>query len=276
MITLRNVHKSFGEKQVFRGVDLEVEAGETHVIIGRSGEGKSVLLKIISGLMNADSGELWVDGQKLDSTNRQSLEFVRERLTMVFQMGALFDSLTVRENVGFYPDSKKKMNKRQIDELCEKLLDEVNLPNTGHLLPAELSGGMRKRVGLARALAVRPKIILYDEPTTGLDPVTTEVIGDLMMRTNRRHNMTAVVVTHDMKSAYKIADRISMLYEGQIIYTGTPDRIRNCEQPVVCQFVNGSARGPITQTESEDVSRLSNEMIDRSLAVRRIKMDEHD
>lgn len=277
MIRLHNIKKAFADKVVCRDVDLEVETGETHVVIGRSGEGKSVLLKLICGLMAPDEGEIHVDGHKLDTHDKDSLRTVRDRLTMVFQMGALFDSLTVRENVGFYQDHQKRLSRREIDEMCEELLEEVNLPNTGHLLPSELSGGMRKRVGLARALACDPKIILYDEPTTGLDPVTTEVIGDLILRTNRRHNVTAIVVTHDMRSAYKVADRISMLYEGHIVYTGTPDEVAACDHPVVRQFVRGSARGPITQTEREDVSRLSTEMIDRSLVVRRIKQrDEHE
>ncbi|MCB2156988.1 ATP-binding cassette domain-containing protein [bacterium] len=276
MIQLDNVHKAFGPKLIYRGLDLDVEEGETHVIIGRSGEGKSVLLKHICGLIGPDNGRVIVDGREISIWDKESIHHVRERVTMVFQMGALFDSLTVRQNVGFALDQRKKRSTAEIDRLCQELLEEVNLPDTGHLLPAELSGGMRKRVGLARGLAAEPKIILYDEPTTGLDPVTSEVINELIVRTNHRHGMTAIVVTHDMKSAYKIADRISMLYEGRIIFTGTPEEIRRTSDPVVQQFICGEARGPITQTESEDVQRLSTAMVDRSLLVRRLKSKDHE
>ena len=276
MILLENIHKSFGPKMIYQGVNLEVEPGETHVIIGRSGEGKSVLLKHICALMGPDVGRVVVDGVDVDVWDKSSIEHVRERVTMVFQMGALFDSLTVRNNVGFALDQRKTRSSAEIDRMCEDLLEEVNLPDTGHLLPSELSGGMRKRVGLARGLAAEPKIILYDEPTTGLDPVTSEVINELIVRTNRRHGMTAVVVTHDMKSAYAIADRISMLYEGKIIFTGTPDDIKDSDNAVVQQFIRGEARGPITQTETEDMQRLSTEMVHRSLLVRRLKSKDHE
>jgi len=271
IIEIKNVAKAFGAKVIYRDLNLEVEHGENHVIVGRSGEGKSVLLKLICGLMGADEGKVIVDGRQVHPGDKQALRYVRDRVTMVFQMGALFDSLTVRENVGFYLDNRREKSREEIDAICEALLDEVNLPHTGHLLPAELSGGMRKRVGLARALAVEPDILLYDEPTTGLDPVTTEVIGDLIQKTARRHKNTNIVVTHDMKSAYKIADRISMLFEGEIVFTGTPDEVRTTDHPVVHQFVNGLAHGPITKTESTQVERLSTEMIDKSLLLRRIK-----
>jgi len=274
MIHLDHVKKAFGPKVIYTDLSVEVREGETHSIIGRSGEGKSVLLKIISGLMLPDEGHVVVDGVHLDVCDKKALNHVRERVTMVFQMGALFDSLTVRENVGFYLDQHRTKPKEEIDDLCERLLQEVNLPNTSHLLPAELSGGMRKRVGLARALAVDPKIILYDEPTTGLDPVTTDVIGDLISQVTNNHNVTSIVVTHDMKSAYKISDRISMLYEGKIIFTGTPEEIQTCDDPIIQQFIEGHAVGPITQTESEDMARLSQEMERRSVMIRKLsKMD---
>lgn len=270
MIDIRGVTKAFGPKVIYTGLDLMVEEGETHAIIGRSGEGKSVLLKMICGLLHPDQGTVSVDGVRVDVTNKASIRHIRERVTMVFQMGALFDSLTVRENIGFYHDNHKTLKPGEIDALVEELLADVNLPNTGHLLPSELSGGMRKRVGLARALAVKPKILLYDEPTTGLDPVTTDVIGELIRDTNRKYCVTSVVVTHDMNSAYKVADRISMLYNGRIIFTGTPHQVRTTDDPVVHQFINGLAHGPITQTEEEGMQRLSTQMIDRSVVMRRI------
>lgn len=274
MLSLQQVKKAFGPKVIYTNLNLEVEEGETHSIIGRSGEGKSVLLKIISGLMEPDSGEVFVDGRRINALNKKDLQHVRDRVTMVFQMGALFDSLTVRENVGFFHDQHKTKKPAEIDALCEKLLNEVRLPNTGHLLPAELSGGMRKRVGLARALAAEPKILLYDEPTTGLDPVTTDVIGELISETSRLHNVTSVVVTHDMKSAYKVSDRISMLYEGEIIFTGTPVEVQTTDNPVVQQFINGDAFGPITDKESSEFARYSSEMVRRSLLIR--KLHQHD
>lgn len=274
MIQIKNVSKSFGPKRVLRGLNLQVEECATHAIIGRSGEGKSVLLKLICGLMLPDRGEVLVDGRRIDKMNAKTREYLRERVTMVFQMGALFDSLTVRQNVGFYWDRKKGKTRQEIDELVDSLLAEVNLPNTGHLLPAELSGGMRKRVGLARALATHPKIILYDEPTTGLDPVTTEVIGELIQRANKRHCMTAVVVTHDMRLAYKVADQISMLHEGEIVFTGKPEEVRETAHPIVYQFVNGLSTGPITQHEDEGMRELSSQLIDRSVVLRLLK--QHD
>lgn len=274
MILLEGVKKAFGPKRIYHNLNLDVREGETHSVIGRSGEGKSVLLKIVSGLMRADEGVVTVDGHRINPADRKSLEYVRNQVTMVFQMGALFDSMTVRENVGFYLDQHKLKPKKEIDELCERLLREVRLPDSGHLLPSELSGGMRKRVGLARALAAEPRIVLYDEPTTGLDPVTTDVIGDLIEETSQNHNVTSIVVTHDMKSAYKISDRISMLYEGEIIFTGTPEEIQNTNNPIINQFINGEAKGPITRHEQEVITNLCEELTRKSLMIRKIHL--HD
>ncbi len=267
MIELHDIYKYFGDKIVFEGLNFHVERGETHAVIGRSGEGKSVLLKHLSGLMTPDMGTVKVGGLPLfkrGKTRKEGLNWVRDNVSMVFQMAALFDSLTVYENVAFYHLEKKDMAKPEIDQLVNDLLEEVNLPDTGHLHPAELSGGMRKRVGLARALACQPQILLYDEPTTGLDPVTSEVINELIKSVGKAHDVTSVVITHDMKSAFSIADRISMLYEGRIIYTGTPDMVRNSEDPIVRQFVNGWARGPITEGESEDVKSRCSQVHDRT------------
>lgn len=262
MIQVTNVHKSFGDKTVFRGLDLHVEEGEQHVVIGRSGEGKSVLLKHLCGLMRADSGEVRVAGHRLYEDKR-ALKYVRRKVSMVFQMAALFDSMTVYENVGFYWLENKGKTTAEIDRLVAELLELVDMPNTEALYPSELSGGMRKRVGLARALAPEPEIILYDEPTTGLDPVTSQVINELMNRVRTHRHMTSVVITHDMRSAYHVGDRVSMLHGGRIVFTGTPDEIRSSDDGVVHQFVNGLAEGPITSTEEEQVRTRASLLVDR-------------
>lgn len=258
MIELRNLKKAFGPKTILAGVDLVIPKGETHVIIGRSGEGKSVTLKLVCGLTAADHGEILIGGTAVDMRSPASMAVVRDKVSMVFQNAALFDSLTVRRNVGFRLDEEGTMPPAEVDRLVEELLREVNLGGTGPLMPSELSGGMRKRVGLARALANGPEIILYDEPTTGLDPVTSEVINDLIIETRERHCVTSIVVTHDMKSAFKVGHRVSMLYEGRLIITGTPDELRNCTNPIVQQFIQGNADGPITTSEH---SRVTNQAL---------------
>jgi len=253
VIRITNLHKSFGAKKVLQGLSLEIAAGETHAIIGRSGDGKSVLLKHICALLAPDSGEIEVAGRRLDLRDRDSVRFVRSKVGMVFQYAALFDSMSVRENIGFALDETSRKSEQEIDQIVARLLDEVNLPGTEPLLPAELSGGMRKRIGLARALAPEPEIILYDEPTTGLDPVTTDIINALILQTQQRHGVTSIVVTHDMKSAYKVGNRISMLYEGKILFTGTPRDFQETPNPYVRQFVDGLASGPITDKDQEQV-----------------------
>ena len=254
MIEIRGLRKAFGSKVVLDNVSLDIGSGETHVVIGRSGEGKSVLLKHLCGLLAPDGGAVSIAGRALDLRDPAALRYIRGKVSMVFQSAALFDSLNVRRNVGFYLDEAGELDKREIDRRVAELLDEVNLPGTEKLMPAELSGGMRKRVGLARALAMEPEIVLYDEPTTGLDPVTSDVINDLIVLTAERHNVTSIVVTHDMKSAYKVGDRISMLYEGRLIATGTPEAIRDSRDPYVHQFVNGLSEGPITNQDSRRLS----------------------
>jgi len=248
-IRIQDVAKRFGRNHVLRGADLDVEPGETHAVIGRSGEGKSVLLKLVCALLPYDAGRIEVEGHRVSMNDRKSIRHVRSRVSMVFQTAALFDSMTVRENVGFYLDERGEKKQGEIDEIVRRLLEEVHMAGTESLLPAELSGGMRKRIGLARALAAEPAIVLYDEPTTGLDPVTTDVINDMILQTKRLRGVTSIVVTHDMKSAYKVGDRISMLYEGRILMTGTPDQIRNTTNPYVRQFIEGVAEGPITDDD---------------------------
>lgn len=254
MIRIRNLHKRFGRTVILDGLNLDVAPGETHVVIGRSGEGKSVLLKHVCALLAPDRGSIEVEKRPIIAGDRESVQFVRSKVAMVFQNSALFDSMTVRENVGFALDERGELPAAEIDAIVEKLLEEVNLPGTGRLFPSELSGGMRKRIGLARSLAPKPEIILYDEPTTGLDPITTDIINDLIVQTKDHFGVTSIVVTHDMRSAYKIGDRISMLYEGQILFTGTPDEVRHTDNPFVRQFVEGLATGPITDKDQAAVT----------------------
>ncbi len=254
MIRIRNLYKRFGLKHVLCGVDLVIEKGEIHVVMGRSGEGKSVLLKHICALLPYDHGVIEIEGKRVDPDNRRSIQRVRSRVSMVFQNAALFDSMTVRENVGFYLDQAKGKSGKEIDAIVERLLEEVNMSGTEHLYPQELSGGMRKRIGLARSLAPEPEIILYDEPTTGLDPVTTDVINSLILQTRERRGVTSVVVSHDLKSAYRIGDRISMLYRGKVVFTGTPEQVQSTDNPVVRQFVEGRSDGPITEDDKKKLA----------------------
>ncbi len=245
MIRLRGVEKRFGNLQVLAGIDLDIEKGETLVIIGRSGSGKSVLVKHLLGLIQPDAGSIQLDGEEITGLGRTELYVLRDRFGYLFQSAALFDSLTVSENVGL---GLKENTKAGIEEIraiaCEKLA-LVGLKDVEDKKPAELSGGMQKRVGLARAIAMEPDIVIYDEPTTGLDPIMADVINDLILDLQRRLDITSVVVTHDMTSAFKIADRFAMLYEGKIIFTGRPDDLRATEDPVVRQFIEGRSQGPI-------------------------------
>jgi phospholipid/cholesterol/gamma-HCH transport system ATP-binding protein len=246
MIEITNLHKSFGAFQVLRGVNLTVEKGESMTVIGGSGSGKSVLIKHIIGLLFPDKGEVKVSGQVLNNLDDHQLNELRKKFGMLFQMAALFDSLTVWENVGFGLKQHTKLSDREIRALATEKLALVGLKNVEDKMPVDLSGGMRKRVGLARAIAMDAEIILYDEPTTGLDPITADSINDLIVGLRKKLGVTSVAITHDMHSAYKISDRIAMLYKGEIQEIGTPDEIRNTTNPIVKQFITGSAVGPIT------------------------------
>jgi phospholipid/cholesterol/gamma-HCH transport system ATP-binding protein len=241
VIRLDNVHKSFGPKKVLQGFTLDVEEGETMVIIGYSGTGKSVAIKHIVGLLEPDRGSVWVDGLEVPKLPRRDLYELRARIGYVFQFAALFDSMSVGDNVAMGLRKQAKMNEKQITNRVAETLELVDLPNIETKFPAELSGGMRKRVGLARAIALRPKYILYDEPTTGLDPVTSAVIDDLMIRMRDRLGVTSIVITHDMRSAYRVGTRIAMLDEGKVRQVGTVDEIKNTRDPIVRQFVEGRA-----------------------------------
>jgi len=246
MIEVINVHKSFGDLPVLRGVNLSVEKGESMTVIGGSGSGKSVLIKHIIGLLFPDKGRIIIDGQVLNNLDEYSLNELRKKFGMLFQMAALFDSLSVWENVGFSLKQHTKLSDSEIRKIATEKLALVGLKDVEDKMPAELSGGMKKRVGLARAICMDAEIILYDEPTTGLDPITADAINDLIVDLRKKLGVTSVAITHDMHSAYKISDRIAMLYKGEILEIGTPDQIRNTTSPIVHQFITGSAVGPIT------------------------------
>jgi phospholipid/cholesterol/gamma-HCH transport system ATP-binding protein len=245
VISIRGLHKGFGTKQVLRGVNLDIKRGETMVIIGGSGSGKSVLIKHVIGLLFPDQGRVQVDGEDLSSLNDDQLTEVRRRFGMLFQSGALFDSMPVWQNVGFALTQHTNKSTEEIMHIAEERLRWVGMTDVLHLMPSELSGGMRKRVGLARAIAMDPEIILYDEPTTGLDPIMADVINRLIRSIQERLGVTSVMITHDMVSAYHVADRMAMLYLGEIIETGTVDEIQNTDNAVVRQFITGSSEGPI-------------------------------
>jgi phospholipid/cholesterol/gamma-HCH transport system ATP-binding protein len=239
MIRLVDVYKAFGPKRVLEGFTLDVVEGETMVIIGYSGTGKSVAIKHIVGLLEPDSGQVIVDDLEVPTLSRRELYQLRARIGYVFQFAALFDSFTIGENVAMGLRKQQELTEREIADRVHEALDLVELPNVAERFPAELSGGMRKRVGIARAIALRPKYILYDEPTTGLDPVTSAVIDQLMVRMRDRLGVTSIVITHDMRSAYTVGTRIAMLYQGRVRAVGTVDEIRNSKDPIVRQFVDG-------------------------------------
>ncbi|MBC7362257.1 MAG: ABC transporter ATP-binding protein [Candidatus Aminicenantes bacterium] len=246
-IKIVDLHKSFGEKKVLKGVNLEIQPGETMVIIGQSGSGKSVLLKHIIGIMKPDSGKIFVDGQEITSLSSEEMMKLSRKFGMLFQGAALFDSLTVAENVAFGLRRHTNLSEEEIKEMVTASLERVGLRGVENLLPYELSGGMKKRVGLARAIAYSPEIILYDEPTTGLDPIRADAINDLILQLKKDLKVTSIVITHDMNTTYKVADRIAMLYDGRIIEVGTPEEIKNSANPVVQQFIHGRATGPIAE-----------------------------
>ncbi|MBU6399401.1 MAG: ABC transporter ATP-binding protein [Verrucomicrobia bacterium] len=241
MIEVRNLEKSFGPNRVLAGVTLRIERGESVVVIGRSGGGKSILLKHLIGLLTPDAGEVLIDGQSLGRMNERQLLVVRRKFGMLFQGAALFDSLTVAENVGFVLRREGDLPQAQITRRVAEALEMVDLAGTQDKKPAELSGGMRKRVGLARAIIYRPQIVLYDEPTTGLDPIVADSIDQLIVRLTERLDVTSVAVTHDMRSARRIGQRILMLHEGRIHTSATPDELFASTDPVVQRFVNGVA-----------------------------------
>jgi phospholipid/cholesterol/gamma-HCH transport system ATP-binding protein len=238
-IEIKDLHKSFGSKHILKGFSLTVEEGETLSIIGHSGAGKSVTLKTILGLIRPDRGEVWVDGKNVHALERDELYELRRQVGYVFQFAALFDSMTIRENIAMGLRRIKNMSEGEIQHRVSACLFLVNLAGAEDRNPSELSGGMQKRAGLARAIATQPKYLLYDEPTTGLDPVTTTTIDELINRMSDELSVTGIVVTHDMTSAYRISDRIAMLHEGSIRMVGTPEEIQASDDPIVKGFVEG-------------------------------------
>jgi phospholipid/cholesterol/gamma-HCH transport system ATP-binding protein len=245
IIELQEVHKSFGPQHVLKGLNLTITRGRTTVIIGRSGGGKSVILKHMIGLIRPDQGRVLVDGHDLNVMDDRQLNEVRRRFGMLFQDAALFDSMTVGENVAFPLREHTSLSREQIADTVQEKLAMVGLSNVEHKMPSELSGGMRKRVGLARAIALEPEIILYDEPTTGLDPPLSDAINRLISETQEKLGVTGVVISHDIAGAFQVGHEIAMLYDGKIIAHGTPEEIKSSDDAVVQQFIHGRAEGPI-------------------------------
>ena len=245
MITVRNVHKSFGSQKVLDGLDLDIPDGKITAIIGPSGEGKSVLLKHLIGLLQPDSGAVEVDGESIVDLRRSELNRIREKFGMLFQNVALFDSMTVFENVAFPLEEKTSFSKEEIRGKVLSALEDVGLKNIENKFPDELSGGMKKRVGLARAVVLNPKIILFDEPTTGLDPIIKRAIHQLIKDTHAKFGFTAVIVSHEIPEIFDVAQNVAMLFRGKILQHGTSDDIKNSDHPAVRQFISGSLDGPI-------------------------------
>ena len=239
MIAVRGLVKSIGQQEILRGVDLTVEKGETLVVIGRSGGGKSVLLKHLIGLMTPDAGEIWIDGENIIGLTERKLAAIRRKVGILFQGGALFDSMSVEENIAFPLHEAGERDAKKIGEKVSEMLEVIELGGEEDKMPVNLSGGMKKRVGLARAIIRRPSCVLYDEPTAGLDPVVSDSINRLIRRLQKRFGVTSIVVTHDMKSAFHIADHIAYLHEGRIYFYGTPAELEISSDPLIQDFMLG-------------------------------------
>ncbi len=253
LISFRHVRKRFGAKVVYRDLSLDVYRGESLTIIGGSGQGKSVMLKMLIGLLPVDGGEIWFDGRRIDTLSERDFIDVRRRIAMLFQGAALFDSMTVRENIAYPLREHERPSEEEIDRRVAEALSYVGLPGIEAMWPADLSGGMRKRVGLARAIVSHPEVLLYDEPTTGLDPINVTRIDRLILHLKHSLQVTSIVVTHDMQSAFRISDRIAMIHHGKVIFQGTADAIRHSSDPYVRNFVEGNA------PEHDDVETLLQE-----------------
>ena len=241
MIEVKNLYKSYGEKGVLSDISLSVSHGQSLAVVGKSGAGKSVLLRCLIGLVKPDNGTIYVDNKLINTMNFSQLQKIRSSIGMVFQFGALFDSMTVEENISLALQKLTKLNENEIQQRVHNSLEEVDMAGTENLMPAELSGGMKKRVGIARAIAIKPAYLFYDEPTTGLDPVMTDSINRLIRKFQDTGDVTSVIITHEMRTVYDVADRVLLLHEGRIQYDGSPDTINNVDDPVVQQFITGNS-----------------------------------
>jgi len=241
VIEVKNLYKSYDGKEVLSDISLSVSHGQSLAIVGKSGAGKSVLLRCLIGLVKPDKGTIYVDNKLINTMNFSQLQKIRSSIGMVFQFGALFDSMTVRENISLALQKLTKLNENEIQQRVRNSLEEVDMAGTENLMPAELSGGMKKRVGIARAIAIKPAYLFYDEPTTGLDPVMTDSINRLIRKFQDTGEVTSVIITHEMRTVYDVADRVLLLHEGRIQYDGSPDTINNVDDPVVQQFITGNS-----------------------------------
>ena len=241
MIEVKNLYKSYGGKGVLSDISLSVSHGQSLAVVGKSGAGKSVLLRCLIGLVKPDNGTIYVDNKLINTMNFSQLQKIRSSIGMVFQFGALFDSMTVEENISLALQKLTKLNENEIQQRVHNSLEEVDMAGTENLMPAELSGGMKKRVGIARAIAIKPAYLFYDEPTTGLDPVMTDSINRLIRKFQDTGEVTSVIITHEMRTVYDVADRVLLLHEGRIQYDGSPDTINNVDDPVVQQFITGNS-----------------------------------
>ena len=252
VISVKNLVKNFGTRRILNGISLDIYQGETLVVMGGSGCGKSTFLRHLIGSIRPDEGEIWMFGRDIAKLSEDELHDVRKRYGMLFQSGALFDSMTVGENISLPLREHTKLDHTIINIIVKMKLELVGLRGFENLMPSQLSGGMKKRVGLARAIALDPKIIFYDEPTAGLDPVMTGVVDKLAIDFTKKLDLTSVVVTHDMGSVFRIADRIVMLHQGNILQIGTPDEIKHSKNPIIQQFITGAAEGPISFEQKGD------------------------
>ena len=241
MIEVKNLYKSFDEKGVLSDINFSLQRGQAVTIVGKSGAGKSVLLKCLIGLLKPDKGTIYVDNKLINSMSFSQLQEIRASIGMVFQFGALFDSLTVRDNISLALRKLTKLSEDEIQERVINSLESVDMANTEDLMPAELSGGMKKRVGIARAIAIKPAYLFYDEPTTGLDPVMTDSINRLICKFQSTEKVTSVIITHEMRTVYDVADRVILLHDGKIRFDGNPNDIKNVDDPVVQQFITGDS-----------------------------------
>ena len=239
MIKVSNLYKSFNDKKILNGVDFEISKGECVVIIGKSGSGKSVLLKHILGLFDIDRGSIEIDGESLNNLKYNQLQDIRAKIGMVFQSGALFDSMTVNDNIKIALDRLSNLSEEDMQDRINECLNEVGMKDTNYLMPSELSGGMKKRVGIARAISFKPDYLFYDEPTTGLDPIMSDTINKLISKFNKNNDVTSLVITHSMKTVFDVADKVLMLHNGKIYFSGSINDIKNSKDNVISSFVNG-------------------------------------